>query len=201
MGKLINKILGSRGKFFHYSDNEFTQLESKNKQNNKPLNVIPEVRQISDIDYNDNISLFVEPIPLDIIAGIYDNHPFWQSGKELFQYEIHTTDIPSKLFYRFVEMPSKSEWYEKHKDNESMTDEEYFQGLFDLQVARKEIGYNRNDMVNIAAKYIGKTRKAYIEAAKKNPKSEKYAAYVPHIMTYPLGGVIKVSDVRKVVIT
>lgn len=147
------------------------------------------------MDYDDNISLFIEPIPLDIIGKLWPNHHFWKSGKEIYQHVIMLDGIPDQLIYDMVETPEFGEWYDNHKGE---FDKAFRKRTDEYLIAKKIIGTNKEDMVHCTERYLGTTRQAYLRSAKNNPDTKRYASDVPHLMTFVLGGAIQVQSVSKV---
>lgn len=181
--------------YYHYSIKPYDFLLSKNAQINKPLKKAPLVTDDRSQFYNDTISLFIEPVPLDIIGKLWPDHPFWRSGAEIYQHVVLLDGIPDKLTYEMVETPELREQYENHPGD---FDDAFLKRIKTYCLAKKIIGSGKEDMVYCTERYLGTTRQAYLRSAENNKGTVKYAPDVPHLMTRVLGGIIKVHSVSKV---
>jgi len=192
---------------YHYANNKFNTLLTKEKQNL----VIPEERKKEEKAYMahyklfkykkpgyyfEHISFFFEPICLDIIAEIFpSDHSVWFSGNELYQYTVDTAKI-GHFSYEIVEFPEKSTIY---YDN-TINDKEYHKLYKDIVIKNNYVG--KNFEIEKASKHLIGLTRTYFEQFKNRPNYEehkyKYAATVPHVMLYPYLGKIKPESVTKV---
>ena len=200
----INALGLNQRKFYHYSKQRYSLLKSINAQKGMGLTKIIQYKEINNINYKDNISLFIDPIPLDIIGSLYKNHPFWYKGNEIYEHEIITTDIPDELFYWIVETPKRWAFWNNHiasknPDNDILFDR-YLKELFIYLSKIGEMGYNKNELIFKTKDFVGTTKDFYKKSAEKDPTTKLYAPFVPHVMVYPKGGEIKVNNICKVIV-
>lgn len=168
---------------------------------------------IDKFDYDRNISLFMEPIPLDI-AKIYQNrHRFWKSGLELYQYEVPLENLPVEIVFRLVESPEKNELvYRKQnwdlvKDSNDPLIEQYRTEILKLEERLGYRGHGRGNLSKAARKFQ-KGIKGYMNEAIKlayefddnleETVFSRYAQCVPHLMIYPGYKEINYSNVTKI---
>ena len=201
-------------KFYHYASEEFEDLRSRLAQGKGKLFImdrlpallddlqgalavqLDKVRLKDEWSYERSISLFLEPVPLDI-AGIYkDQHEFWQSGRELVQYEVDLKDLPAGIAWRLVESPEKTkllyetqDWEATKKDKTLIP--QYVKEVKDKEKSMGYVGHGHVSLERITKKFNRKTRRFMEQAteiALQYPEDggfKKYAACVPHVMIYP----------------
>lgn len=196
---------------YHYSGSKHTVLKTRNAQG---THLSPEklqaARESMEIHhdpgtYAEHISFFLEPVPLDKLGGIFGaHHHFWYPGHEIYEHVVDIASLPS-FRYRVVETPLANDMFykvdwDKLDDAEQQT---FFQKLAEAQKAHGEIGSTVAQLRSCIRKFAGLTRKAYLALPGQPNWSEiknKYAATVPHVMLYPEGGEVTVTDVEKVVV-
>lgn len=174
------------------SDEQISEAETKAKKLGLPL------------PYIDHISFFLEPIPKETIAGIFKNqHPFWKAGAEIYEHVIDTASIPSQSQYMVVETPVIDKYTDQF--DWSVTDltvrSKYFIAMHKEMKRLGLLGAGIPKMVKQLTPYLGKTEGYYIKArmAKGADMTKtQYAAGVPHLMVYPIGGRVKVEQVSKI---
>lgn len=192
--------------FYHYSKNRYNELQSKQKQlglqkSFGSKNLLTKCLGM----YETNISLFLLSVPLKAVCHAYKNqHPFWNNNSPFYEHIVDSKDIPDRIPYRFAETDLCKEMI---KQNMSLWDKDtnlYWDKLYKVQYIHKEIGFYLKDMIDVAESIITNTKPSIneilLDQAKRYPESTKYAAMVPHLMTYPVSGVIKVSHINKIVI-
>lgn len=212
-------------KFYHYAFAKFDDLRSRLAQGKGKLFVMdrkPEllsnlegslaiqldkIRLKGDWTYDRSISLFISPIPLDIAKIYKDQHELWQSGLEIYQYEVGIDNLPPGIGFRLVESPEKTKLlYEKQdweKANEDKTlIPKYLKEIQDKEKSCGYIGYGREKLLKVSEPFRKHTRRYMEKAADialEYPEDggfKKYAACVPHVMIYPGHKPIEYSDVK-----
>lgn len=151
-------------------------------------------------NYWEHVSFFFDRLPLEILGNIYGpTHHTWYPGNNLKEYVIDTDKI-KKFSYTIVETPDKT----KLLFDDSVDTEEYYKQML-LNIEKYGYHGNSNHELEKASRpFVGKTRHFFKEASK-HPEFEsfknKYAAFVPHVMIYPVGGIIKYESVLDVKVT
>lgn len=216
--------------FYHYSEKEFTELKSllaqgkpdNGSQVERTAGFFDEFKIIfdqmlsrkgvgNDYTYDRHVSLFLEPIPLDLAKIFKGKHEYWQSGLELYEYTISLEDIPSDIAFIMEETPDKTRLlYERQdwgsaKDNPEMV-MKFKAEILELQKDNAYIGRGRNELVKVCRKFNKGIRHYYQlseNLAERFPEDgiqAKYAACVPHLMIYPGYRSIKISETKKVIL-
>jgi len=193
-------------KLYHYSDNQYDQLQSR-RVSGLPG---PEGIRVSD-DYFDHISFFFDPIPSKLMPEIfYKGHPFWHKGHKLYEHVIEVDDLEDEFNFRVVESERKTalldEFSKEHnwEDDNPKTLALWNVELFKMQKKYGEVGFNKAAL-KAFLKTLPRdvTRYGYL-AAKARPDFDwgynKYAANVPHIMLYVRTGIIPVKQVFELTI-
>lgn len=198
----FNSDYKMKNRYYHYSKEKFTQLETKAYRNGERKFI---VNDIENLPYGNHISLFVERPPLDIIGKLFHNHPFWYNGNEIYEYVIELKTLPDKLTWTMEETPHKNSFYEKYRqiNGDVRTDEEidlFWNELNKERVKLGEAGFNKASMEKCSDKYRTKTRRFYIDAGREFHDAKQYAPNVPHLMVYPELGFLLISSTREVVI-
>lgn len=197
-------------KLYHYSKDLYDAIRTRSNVGGLTQEEIKEENERAKLtnspgSYNDHVSFFFDPIPLKTIAKIFHNrNPFWKEGNKIYEYEIDTTSFNSDILFDIVETPYKvktldeTEWVE--------TEEflfEYLKEKYKTSLVMGETGRGIQKLQNQIQKYKGKTEYFYLQASKRNDFEEnidKYAAKVPHVMTYPTLGFVKIDKVFKCVV-
>ena len=168
---------------------------------------------IDKFDYDRNISLFMEPIPLDIASIYHHRHRFWKRGLELYQYEVPLENIPEGIVFRLVESPEKTEliyykqdWSKVNGENDPLIDK-YLLERNRLEERLGYRGHGRGNLSKVARKFQ-KGIKGYMNEAIKlayefddnleETVFSRYAQCVPHLMIYPGYKEINYSNVIKI---
>lgn len=174
------------------SAEQITEAEIKAKKLGLPL------------PYIDHISFFLEPIPKETIASIFKNqHPFWKAGAEIYEHVIDSSSIPAQSQYMIVETPVIDQYTDQF--DWSVTDlkvrSSYFIAMHKEMKRLGLLGVGIPKMVKLLTPFLGKTEGYYIKsrmAKDADVTKTQYAAGVPHLMVYPIGGRVKVEKVYKI---
>ena len=215
--------------FYHYNELQFDELKSLVAQGRKGNSSQVEregffssteqkIQKIFDMftlkgehTYDRHVSLFFEPIPLNIAALFEDKHEYWQSGKLLIEHVVHLDAIPNNISYSVEETPEKTKLLYETQDWSKVKEQPelikvFKQEIRDVQLKNGYIGHGKNNMVR-ACKHLAKgIEKYYAQAgryAKQFPEDggySKYAATVPHLMIYPGYKPIAVASTRTIVL-
>ena len=183
-------------KLYHYAKEAYPVLKTRAKQG---ITEQPNVAGTTTPGflYNGHISFFLEPIPTDIMAGVYGkDHRTWFPGSKLYEHVVEITR--STVFrYRFVETPEKTAIYV----DDSITEADYLKRLDRINKTLLYVG-NSYDEFAIPYKRLSGKLKEHILRAKTLPKwnKDQYACYVPHVMIYPVSGELEPSEINRVTI-
>jgi hypothetical protein len=191
-------------KIYHYSTERFPFIKTRREQGVSESDLEEAVHKAKKmglpLPYVDHVSFFIDPIPKETIAAIFSNkHPFWKAGQTLYEHVIDTKDINEKSFYRIVETPE----IDKYTDQFDWTVKDlsvrskYFVEMNKEMLRLGYSGYSINKMVKMCQRFIGKTEGYYIKARQRPDAADSeqlYAGNVPHLMIYPMGGVIPVES-------
>lgn len=184
---------------YHYSLKELTDLETVNKQTGVNFISTPEAPA-----YRDNISLFIEPLPLDIIASVFkDKHPFYKVGTIIYEHVIDSDDLEDNQIWFLAETPKLVRMIE-NIDWMKLSDVGRLDTIKRLFAIEAKLGYrgtSKKDMLKALTPFIGLTRDFFIastESISEEKPIVKYAKSVPHLMIYPRLGVVPVKEARKV---
>lgn len=209
---------------YHYSkvpDNKpvpFDKLRSLNKQTGNQVSactLLPPMAVGYDVgkwDYKDHISLFMEPIPLNIVAGAFKEHAFWYPGNALYEYTIKLSAL-DKFNYYLAESHEKTDlineyFFIKKLLNGDETDDprilkEYGNKKIKIHKDMKYIGQGISDLKIAIANSNADIVQDYLKLPKQPLYLEnitKYAATIPHLMVYPFNGEIEIFSSRTVIV-
>lgn len=185
---------------YHYSKELYRQLQTRRiteKLTDDQIQTIEaKARERSTLPYIDHISFFIEPIPLDILGVLFSkhDHPVWFDGNQLYEYTIDSESLKGNFWFEIVETPfdiqfMDSNWLDNMSD---LQKREYFAKQKELKLQNGECGYGSSELEKAAIKFLGTTRRFYIDGIKHHDSAslKRYAARVPHIMLYPIGGIV-----------
>lgn len=191
--------------FYHYAPAEsepFDKLRTVRNQAKQKGHAIHEPYP----SYSDSVSFFMDPPPLQELPGIYSGaHPFWQSGKEIYQY---TVDISrhrgDDFIYKLVESPETTALYY----DDSIGDEQYAERVADIIKEHHYLGHSVSALMGAVKTFKRRQSKDYMLKAYKDlvkrPNFEqiktKYAPTVPHLMVYDKTGEFIIQSVTKVIL-
>ena len=183
---------------YHYSKDRYNSLTTREFRGLKiDEEMLKRKREYVPGNYNQHISFFFDPIPFQILGKIYgEGHAAWYPGSELYQYIVDSRDI-GKFAYHIVESPESVEMVL----DDDVTIEQYHERFAVIAKEKLYIGYSNSELERATRQFTGKTRKYFEEAGKKptfDTVRDKYAAFVPHVMLYPKGGVVEYIEVDKI---
>lgn len=190
-------------KLYHYSATEFSELKSKIAQG------IKNAGDHGIKGYASSISFFLEPIPLDIAEILHHEHDFWVSGRDLYQHEVDSNDLPLDVDFVLTETPDKTKLLYEEQDwskaegNPELV-KQYKQEIEDLEKKKGYRGKGRLKLVKVCRPFSKNISDHYKQMYKLNAKHpednliNKYAACVPHLMIYVGRDAIKISEVKKI---
>jgi len=193
-------------KLYHYSNKMLDSIKTREAQG-----IIPSREDLKGQQktkdfwnkpglYDQHISFFLEPIPLDILGDIYGKeHHTWFPGNEFYEYVVLLSDI-GEFGYELVETPRDVEmFYDPKYERTSMKEYAAIRNQYKVKYGEK--GNDRVTFMKVASSMQGLTRSCY-EQINQRPNwgeiKKLYAATVPHVMLYPKDGVVKYQSVRKV---
>jgi hypothetical protein len=177
---------------YHYSKDLYPELKTRRAQGVE----INKAEDINERSYYDHISLFLEPIPLDILPSIHKNHhPFYKAGESVYEYSIPLPYLKG-WFYTLVESPEKCQLYY----DDSVSEQDYHVRMKKIIEENNYEGNDLRELDKIVKKFKGTTR-SYFKKLPSMPNYEdiknKYAPCVPHLMIYSDKGILKYSQVNE----
>lgn len=188
---------------YHYSKDFFKDLRTlKVRKVDINNNLIPD-NEYRVGNYNDHISLFLEPAPLDIIGSIFKDtgNEVWVNGNQLYEYEVNTDHV-QEFKYDIVETDLANDFLYNNKYR-NLSDEEWLKLLYAEKKKICEIGYSKKEFLKVANKYVGSLRESFVKLPSRpnwNEIKTKYAPTCVHVMLYPIDGIIEYDKVNKVVV-
>lgn len=197
---------------YHYSTLRFNSLLTKREQNNLSKQEILDAEEKSrklklEGPYIDHISFFFDPIPSKLLAELYGPpHEVWVKDTKLFEYVVDAETLDNTMLYRVVESFRKTALLDKFSEENSWTtnDPSIFQKWMELWNRKsrewRELGENKQDLLNQIKLNKGKTELGYKLASKRSDFEDGkslYAANVPHLMVYPKSGEIKFKTINE----
>lgn len=197
-------------RLYHYSTGQLLELLTRRLQGADEKEIDSATFKAKQMGlpfpYHDHISFFLEPLPLEYIASTFPHgHPFWVSGKELYEHVIDSRDIVPNSFWRIVESVEQEKFSDKF-DWENTKDLKvrsgWFQQLNNFTAKKGYSGYHIPLLEKVKSKVKPLSTLDYYRRAAvlREPDNTQYAAYVPHVMIYPIGGKIPVKSSRKVML-
>ena len=195
-------------KLYHYSTERFPILETRRKQGVAAGDIMEAERKAKkmgiDLPYVDHISFFLEPIPKETIAAIFDfKHGFWKAGAKIFEHVIDTSDIEEKSYYRIVETPVIDKFTDRFDwtIRDLAVRSKYFVSMNKEMTRLGYSGYGISKMTKMCEEFFGKTEGFYLQGRMRydaDSTKTMYASNVPHLMIYPIGGVVKVESSKEI---
>ena len=195
-------------KLYHYSTEQLSELQTRRIQGvdlkEIDISAFKARRMGLPFPYQDHISFFFEPIPVEHIASTFaEGHPFWKSGLELYEHVIDLTSIEPNSFWRVVEsipqskfsdqfdwgnvkdLAIRAKWFTKMYANDVRIGLAGWDTRLIYKAYRNIMTLSMLDFYRRAAviRFVGNTQ---------------YAAYVPHLMVYPVGGRVPIVSCKKV---
>lgn len=185
---------------YHYSKSPHSTLKTLSMQGisderKMELMALSKARG-SNYPYYDSLSLFLDPIPLDLMSGIfYSDHPVWFSGSKLLPHAVEVDSLSLKywtLIESSVDEVLNPLWMDvvfyKRIHGKLKSNIKYLVG---------QNGYDLDSLKRCVAKHGGKTREQFENIGRTD--SRQYAAGVTHLMVYPTKPV-NVKSVTPVVV-
>lgn len=182
---------------YHYSVKRHAELKTKQQQGNVKVGerkAAEESRKLKNApgNYYDSLSFFLEPLPVDRIAGVYGNrHEIWKSGLEVFEYVVSSKDLPANVIYTLVEQPWRRDLLEhlyKFRKWESLTDLEkkmLFEAFARYGFTLGERGTGIKNIAKVIKRYpINEALDHLIKKGLVKDSLTQYASYIPHLMIY-----------------
>lgn len=202
-------IIPSTGmNLYHYSAELWVDLRTRKAQGLAKADEVQQstmlAQQLGDLgSYLEHISLFIEPLPLDKLPKLFGgSHPFYRSGQTVYQYTITVRVADPNMPWSLVESPAvgkyTDQWDWSNVDKE--TRRGYIRKMNDYMHRHKYHGLTIRDMLTRITPFMDKTEEFFIQARKSkwaNDTKEQYAAEVPHLMVYPVDGILKPTHVEK----
>ena len=189
-------------KLYHYSKERYDALKTREAQG-----IIDNTRSTLRPDYNQTMSLFLEPVPLDIMGTIFKKgyNDFWYTGNRIWEYEVLIKNMP-EFTYEIVESPIKNDMW-NNPETKDMADKEWDELLYKRQLAAGEFGNNKKEFIKAAIPYVGILREEYIKLTTVHKGTfmvhQNYTKYAPccvHVMVKPKGGIVHYDSAKQVVI-
>ena len=197
-------------KLYHYSNVAFNELRTRRKQGVSDEVIVQSTEHAKRIGdpgpYIDHISLFLEPVPVDVISSIFKHqHSFWKAGDRIYEHVVETDTLETDILFSIVETPVIDRFTDQF--DWSITDKavrtKYLLSMNAEMERLKLTAHGRNLLIEGIKPFIGKTTQLFIAARKRSDAdmtAKQYAANVPHLMVYPKSGVITVKSVKPIVL-
>jgi hypothetical protein len=164
---------------YHYSPVPRTYLSATSTISHKK-NIDIEKR-----DRSDSISLFFDPVPIELIRKHYPKESMWKAPR-IIEHVVTVKSLPTKLSFTIVETKSLTkladEKWGKIPESEYLKEEE--------KIHRKENtqGLGKTNLISMIPQFMGGTEAAYKKLVKrpdfKGDLDTYYAATVPHVMLW-----------------
>lgn len=195
--------------FYHYSTERFNILETRMHRGVANADEIERAKFSADIvgdigSYLDHISLFLDPIPLEILPDLFEGkNAFYQKGVRVYEYVIRLPD-DANMRWALQETPEINT-YSDDWDWSSLSREkrrEYIRKINAEMTRRGLQGVGTTKLMKAIKPFCGRTEE-FFKLARQSPWANdtvaQYAAEVPHLMVYPTDGTLKISKtIRKV---
>lgn len=188
-------------KLYHYAKQLFPTLKTLRAQGNVTEEQLMKAQAAAELRgspglYIDQISFFLDPLPLNVIAQLFEgyNHHTWSAGVTVYEYVVDSKTFGDFPFI-FVETPfdvhfRDTEWPSNETDANK---KRYFDTYSSQKIHRGEQGKGNHAFEKMAKTFVGKTLAAFQQAVLVNDEDQwrQYAANVPHVQAYPIGGIVK----------
>ena len=170
---------------YHYAKQQFDSLLTRDRQG------VGDGKRGSDKRYDQHISLFFAPLPMERIAHIHKGkHPFYVSGSIVYEHVVKIEELRGE-YYEVVESPEKTEL----RYDDSISDKEYYR-LLDLAIEQNSYNSDSYEALILHHGRFSKIQNKYFEKLPSysdyKENMTKYAPSVPHLMVYPKSGEIKI---------
>ena len=155
--------------------------------------------------YDRQISFFIDPIPRDLPDKFDHRHPFWTSGKTLYEHEVsvsRTDYVFDDIDFILTEAPWRKELMDQTNFNNEREVQAYYLKCAAMRAHLGEQGRGVHLLSKVIEKYKGACNQHFGQY-RDDPYYEtdilpKYAAMVPHLMLYPKDGIIPVHQIRRI---
>jgi hypothetical protein len=159
--------------------------------------------------YSEHISFFFEPIPATLLPTIFPkDHPAWAKGNTLYEHIVDLSTLPVVFDYDVVESTKflalfdrfsiENNWVDDNPDLlkkwmilEDQMLRKWGERGNQLSVLKTKVAENQGI---IAAKYIALSKRDDFEYNR-----YKYAACVPHLMSYPPKGIVIPQAINRII--
>lgn len=208
-------------KLYHYAANPFEYLKTKRLQGGMTADQIKEAEVRSQrlgtiAPYIDHISFFFDPLPMTLLAEIFkvngkykEPHRVWVKGNVLYEHVIETDSLDPHCLWEVVESLKSIAFFDDFVEKHNWVDDDpailklYLEKAKENAIAWGERGNGLPGLMRQIKANQNVTEKAYQAAWRRQDFAEnrmKYAASVPHLMFYPRGGEVPVSQINKVTV-
>lgn len=167
-------------KLYHYSAKPHSELLT-----NSLRNVVSDHNVVSE-DYDDHLSFFMEPIPVDIAKQLNNEFDKWKSGTVLFEHVIYLSNIKITK-WEFASTPEGRAFYIENFDISKRKSPGYIDEYLDKKAKFKKdnnlIGISSRVLANKIPSYISDDKMGtYIKINKKHGRVDQYASEIPHLL-------------------
>jgi hypothetical protein len=189
---------------YHYNVKRLNALYTPRKQ--YELGIMDETsfkyrKQYGD-DYIDHISLFLDPIPLDLVRKHFTLNKTYQTNKFIFEHQVDCSQLMTNLHkFSLKENPINNFMVNYLWVDSNLVKPIYFNIR---SLLTKSMGYDGDtyeDLIKVINKFKGKTTQAFIDVIASDKFSDNlkrmYAPYVPHLFVFPINGELSVYKVIK----
>jgi len=193
---------------YHYSTKPFKELYTIEKQislgiNNDKYKKLSDKFDWDKYSYIKHISLFIDPIPLDLVRKHFTNNKTYQENDYLYEHKIKLSDIKSILmYYMLVENKVDNFYYNYIFNIDMISDDLYANSKRKINELLGNHGEDYNKLRKLILDNKGVTKEAFEKLVNSDKFGDKqkgmYAPSVPHLFIYPKDGIIKVDSVKKV---
>jgi len=152
--------------------------------------------------YIDHVSLFLDPIPLDLVRKHFTKNKIYQSNTVIYEHQIEIQQLQTNLkYYMLVENPIGVFMAEHFWIDADIVKPVYFGVRKFLNLISNYNGSNYTNLIKIISKFKGRTAKAFEDLVNSDRFTEDhksmYAPTVPHLFIYPIDGKLSVSKIEK----
>lgn len=155
--------------------------------------------------YSRHISLFIDPVPLNIPELFDHKHGMWKSGVTLYKHYVEVSkemDAGGPIKFILAEAPWKRDLMSGVDFDNTREYHAFLMRYAAMRAKLGEQGSGVTDLNKVVDKYKGHCNQHF--GAYKNDEDyetmilPRYAAYVPHLMVYPANGELAVSKIERI---
>jgi hypothetical protein len=211
----INNLINNSNIIYHYSLQKYPNLLTLNEQYNQ--GVVNETLYKEALNYQnkhqfqpsylEHISFLFDKLPIDlIISNFKDSNNALYTSSFCYEYEIDINSLSNNLnYWRVVENPINV-FFRNYLwiDSNFLGKDLLFFGTRNLlNIIVSNEGSNFSKFKSVINKYKDSTRTGYLRLINDPDfnifkKRGMYAPLVPHLMLFPITGIIKYSNVKRV---